>query len=186
MVSGAEREKLIQQFAERAEALGAKVERFPDFEAGRKFIGKFLHDRQIQGVLVAGTLQEKFRTADRLGGMDFENRRDFDSAEVGVMTADFGIAETGTLVQLLANDTEKLAGILPPCCLAILETGKIFPVAEDLAETLTGHLAQCSGFGPQAAFISGPSRTADIECQLQVGVHGPGELLILLIDRELP
>ena len=160
-------------------------ERFADFDSCRKFIGKFFKDRQIQSIIASGTLKKKFRTTDLAAGMDSENMQGFDLAEVGVVLADFGIAETGTLVQFSSTDEEKLSGILPPACMAILETGKIVPTAESLVELISRHLAQTSGFGPQVAFISGPSRTADIECELQIGVHGPAELFILLIDRGL-
>lgn len=103
------------------------------------------------------------------------------SQEVGLMTAQFGIAETGTLVQFYQEDQDKLSGILPEICLALLATSKIVETADELCEIISSHLSQ----GKQVGFISGPSRTADIECQLQIGVHGPAELIILLVEQRL-
>jgi L-lactate dehydrogenase complex protein LldG len=185
MVTAPERENLIQQFSERATALGAKVERFPDFDSCRKFIGKFLQDRRPRGIAASESLRKKIRTTDLVIGMDSDHLQNCAQAELGVILADYGLAETGTLAQFSVDDAEKLPGILPLVCLAILPTGRIVPAAESIAELISQHLAQTSGFGPQVAFISGPSRTADIECELQIGVHGPAELFILLLDRGL-
>ncbi len=180
-----EREDLVRKFTERAAALGARVERFSDFDSCRKFIGKFLKDRRPRGIAASEALRKKFQAADLVIGMDSDHLQNCAQAELGLILADYGLAETGTLAQFSVNDAEKLPGILSLVCLAILPTGRIVPAAESIAELISQHLAKTSGFGPQVAFISGPSRTADIECELQVGVHGPAELFILLLDRGL-
>ena len=59
-----EREDLVRKFTERAAALGARVERFSDFDSCRKFIGKFLKDRRPRGIAASEALRKKFQAAD--------------------------------------------------------------------------------------------------------------------------
>ncbi|MBI3940573.1 MAG: lactate utilization protein [Acidobacteria bacterium] len=93
---------------------------------------------------------------------------------VGVTGADFGLADTGTLVLQTSDRRGRLLSALPPVHVAILEAQRILP---DLA----AFLAQGCGDSSAVAFVTGPSKTADIEQTLTVGVHGPAELHIVLV-----
>lgn len=102
--------------------------------------------------------------------------REFDVAAVavGVTGADFGLADTGTLVLKTSNQRGRLLSLLPPVHVAILETECLLP---DLASFLAQPVENCSAI----TLITGPSKTADIEQKLTTGVHGPGEICILLV-----
>ncbi|MBI2820600.1 MAG: LUD domain-containing protein [Acidobacteria bacterium] len=102
---------------------------------------------------------------------------EFDIATVaaGVTGADFGLADTGTVVLQASRQRGRLLSLLPPVHLVILEAARVLP---DLAS----FLAHPRGESSALTFITGPSKTADIEQNLAVGVHGPGELHIILVE----
>jgi L-lactate dehydrogenase complex protein LldF len=84
-----------------------------------------------------------------------------------------GIANTGTVLILDEGETLK-ASLLPETHLAILRTSQLVAdLPEALAKTRNS---------PNAVLISGPSRTADIEMTLTIGVHGPKEIVVFLVD----
>lgn len=107
-------------------------------------------------------------------------RRTAASATAGVSGANFAIADTGTVVLESTDEATRLATTLPERHFVLLDPRKI--VADGLAAVpLLRHLheRQPRNF---LAYISGPSRTADIERVLTIGVHGPCELHILLLE----
>ena len=102
--------------------------------------------------------------------------------DVGVTTAQAGIAETGTLVLDSSVEHNRLISLVPPVHIAILDAARIYAT---LGETLA--MLQNSGeVSPAITFITGPSRTADIELTLAIGVHGPQELYVIIIQDQKP
>ncbi len=101
-------------------------------------------------------------------------------AEVGISGLDLAIVETGTLVQDATCIGGRLVSMLPPVHVALVRTDRIVATLRVALDRYSGNL---NGLPPYLAFISGPSRTADIERVLTIGVHGPGELRIIFIDR---
>ena len=101
-------------------------------------------------------------------------------AGVGISAFDLAIVETGTLVQDATNLDCRLVSMLPPVHVALVPTDRIVPTLRDALELYGRDL---DGLPPYLAFVTGPSRTADIERVLTIGVHGPAELHIIFIDR---
>lgn len=99
--------------------------------------------------------------------------------DMGVTTVDFGIAETGTLVLNSDSEETRLSTMLCETHVAILEESKIRETALTMTDELKDLTGQASSY---TAFITGASRTADIERVLALGVHGPLELVILLVE----
>jgi L-lactate dehydrogenase complex protein LldF len=98
------------------------------------------------------------------------------SAQAG-LTGSFGaIAETGTLILAGGQGRLQTASLLPPLHIALLERDKIYA---SLAEVT--RLPEIQAF-PTVVLVSGPSRTADIEMTLTIGVHGPGELHVIILE----
>ena len=93
--------------------------------------------------------------------------------------ADRGIADTGTLV--LNSDSEELriATMLSETHVAVLSVENVVPSMDALEGYMSEHFKKGPGY---IAFITGPSRTADIERILTIGVHGPERLHILFLD----
>lgn len=112
-----------------------------------------------------------------------ENLREYPGGiDMGVTRVDFGIAETGTLVLNSNSEETRLSTMLCETHVAILEESKIRETALSMADELNELTRQPSSY---TAFITGASRTADIERVLALGVHGPLELVILLVEASL-
>ncbi len=110
---------------------------------------------------------------DRLDGL---SRDDLFACDAGVTTAQWGIAETGTLVLESARERSRLLSLVPPIHVALLSTRCI-------CESLGDALARVSTSSHAITFITGPSRTSDIELTLVVGVHGPQTVHVLLMEE---
>ena len=93
---------------------------------------------------------------------------------VGVTRAICGLADTGSILEADGAGDKLRASLLTEIHLAVLKKSTIYPSLSDAI-----HLARDT---KSAVFITGPSRTADIEMTLTIGVHGPGELHVLLVD----
>jgi len=105
------------------------------------------------------------------------SRDELFSCDAGVTTAQWGIAETGTLVLESARERSRLASLVPPVHVAILSTRCICPSLGDA-------LARVDPASHAITLITGPSRTSDIELTLVVGVHGPQTVHVLLLEEE--
>ena len=101
---------------------------------------------------------------------------DIFSYDVGISTVQAAIAETGTLVLVSADERHRLVSLVPPVHIAIVDASRI---CETLGEALT-LLRNGRELSRAVTFITGPSRTADIELTLTVGVHGPQELYVII------
>lgn len=98
--------------------------------------------------------------------------------DVGISTAQAAIAETGTLVLESKSERHRLVSLVPPVHIAIIEATSI---CLTLGEALTAfHGGEPAEVSPTITFITGPSRTADIELTLAIGVHGPQELYVII------
>ena len=106
------------------------------------------------------------------------SKDDLFTVDVGITSAQAGIAETGTLVLDSSVERNRLVSLVPPIHIAILDASKIFLT---LGETLAA-LQAGEELSPAITFITGPSRTADIELTLTLGVHGPQELYVIIND----
>lgn len=102
--------------------------------------------------------------------------RDIFRFDVGITTAQAAVAETGTLVLDSTCERHRLVSLVPPVHIAIVN-------ASAIRETLSDALAllrKDKEISPAVTFITGPSRTADIELTLTIGVHGPQELYVIV------
>ncbi|OGN71882.1 MAG: hypothetical protein A2X25_14835 [Chloroflexi bacterium GWB2_49_20] len=98
------------------------------------------------------------------------------TCRAGLTRATAGLADTGSLLVTGGAGDLLSASLLPETHLAILNISDLHASLPDVLNTRVVRQA------PAAVVISGPSRTADIEMTLTIGVHGPGELIVLLVD----
>ena len=103
------------------------------------------------------------------------DKHDIFGFDVGVSTAQAAIAETGTLVLDSACERHRLVSLVPPVHIAIVNASSIVDTLSDVLALL-----QKKEISPAITFITGPSRTADIELTLAIGVHGPQELYVIV------
>ena len=114
-------------------------------------------------------------SSDKYSNKDSSNT-DLFALDVGITYAQAGIAETGTLVLDSSVERNRLVSLVPPVHIAILDASRIYTT---LAQTLEV-LQRRGELSPAITFITGPSRTADIELTLTIGVHGPQELHVIV------
>jgi len=173
-------------FHERLEAVGGRVHVVPDERAARAALAAIVRELGAREVALSDSELVR-RVAEGLEGPEgirlFDGSRDrarLLACDLGISGAQWGIAETGTLVLDSARERHRLVSVVPPVHVALLEARTILPALEDALE------AARVGHGRAAppstlTFITGPSRTADIELTLVVGVHGPRALHAIVI-----
>jgi L-lactate utilization protein LutC len=99
------------------------------------------------------------------------------AADVGITGADYLVAETGSVVLGSRPDAPRSVSLLPPVHIVVAEGGRILPDLFDLFAALEPNkntLPAC------LTVITGPSKTGDIELRLVTGVHGPGEVHVIM------
>ncbi|HEX5671103.1 MAG TPA: lactate utilization protein [Acidimicrobiia bacterium] len=96
----------------------------------------------------------------------------------GLTGADFGLAESGSIVLRSGPGRARLASIVPAVHVAILPVGRVI---RSLAHYAAEHPAAPTGLS-NLVVVTGPSRTGDIEQQLNLGVHGPRHLHVVLVN----
>jgi L-lactate utilization protein LutC len=97
------------------------------------------------------------------------------AADVGITGADWGIAESGTLVLASGPGRPRLASLLPAVHLAVLRADRILP-------DLPALFARTADLPSALTFVTGPSRSADIGFTPVLGAHGPTEVVVLVVD----
>ena len=181
-----------EHFSARAREVGAEVYMVANSEEATSRVAEILRDRGAQSVSLSpglGDLEAPIRQAMYGAGVRvIESGASTVSVEetrAGITSAALGIAETGSL--LIEGDAlfPRLATMLPLVHVVVMPSSALVSSLDEAGE----HLRKSALDGPEgplhyASFVTGPSRTADIEKTLSTGVHGPGELHIVLISGE--
>jgi L-lactate dehydrogenase complex protein LldG len=177
---------MYEQFKARAEAVGADVHRFKGKEEALDFILPFLRKEGIADA--PGSLAVwadcpflkgmNPKLLAEVAGLRFEvSRNAATGARIGITQVEWALADTGTLVQDQTAVEQRLASSLTDIHIALVPTNGILPDKVALLARIN------PGTSRYIAFITGPSRTADIERVLTIGVHGPERLVIVCVDE---
>jgi L-lactate utilization protein LutC len=97
--------------------------------------------------------------------------------DIGITSADYALSDTGTLVMIASPAEARLMSLLPPAHLAVIPKACILTGLDELF-TIIPNPAEVSS---SMVLITGPSRTADIEQILVRGVHGPGQVTVVIV-----
>ncbi len=126
-------------------------------------------------VAAAGHEDEEARMKHRIAAAE---------AQIGVTGADFALAETGTLILLSGRGRPRSTSLLPDYHVAVFGKGALVESLEEVGVILESlHVDPALTMsGAMINFITGPSRTADIELTLTRGVHGPKEVHAIFVD----
>jgi L-lactate dehydrogenase complex protein LldG len=178
---------IFDTFKTRAEAVSAEVHSFPGKPQALGFIADLLRREgisdapQAYAVWADGcflTTEDRQRFAKDLPGLRFEVTRELAAeAKIGISEMEWAIADTGTVVQDASAVEKRLVSTLPSIHVAIVGTENILP---DMPAVLKKVSPQQAAY---LSMITGPSRTADIERVLTIGVHGPARLIIVAIGE---
>lgn len=180
--------ELYEKFKVKLEAVSGECYRVKTPKEAGELVSKVLKLKGVRKVaLLESQISHEGSFAQHLEKENIvvkrENLREAASdAEAGITQVNYAIAELGTVVQAdeHSNVDQRLCSTLVPIHVALVETSKIIPT---LLETMTvlHHLPQIPGF---IGFITGPSRTSDIERVLTIGVHGPQQLVVVFVDDQ--
>lgn len=109
----------------------------------------------------------------------------FASVQVGITSCAYAIADTGTLVMMSSQDQGRSVHLISAVHLVVmtadqirLRLGEVFADVQKLGETAPDQVPA------SIHFVSGPSRSSDIENDQSIGVHGPARVIILLLDAQ--
>ena len=176
---------LFDLFRKNAELVSAKVKKIRTLSEAMDYGWSFVNNDSCKEKIIAvpefsaSELDELQRKAPDIKVVQKELSRYNKGISAAITYAEFGIAETGTLVINSKDMDKRLATMIPDVHIAILPESKIVKTSEDLIPQINNILSESSGY---LAFVTGASRTADIERVLVVGVHGPLELHILIME----
>ena len=178
---------LIKLMQEKAEAVQTIVSKIIRIEDALQYTVNITKEQGGQTVAATGLvakeqslLKKQCETAD-LTLLEFPLRPHANEIHTSLTPVDWGIAETGTLVLDSTSEDVRIATMLAETHVAVLPASKIKPDSASLENELNAILKTDASL--YYAFITGASRTADIERVLAIGVHGPQELHILIMEE---
>jgi L-lactate dehydrogenase complex protein LldG len=168
---------LVARFRGHCEKLATTTEVIASMADAPRAAAAYLaaHQLPVHGVVWPALAQLDWAGA----GLHLEARRAVSEDMVGITGAFCAIAETGTLMLLSGVDTPANTSLVPETHIALLPISRIVPGMEDGYDLMRSE----RGLPPRAVnFVSGPSRTADIEQKMVMGAHGPYRVHVILIE----
>lgn len=174
----------VPDFVDAATAVGTIVHRLRGSAGLDAFLWEVVRANQVKTAVVSED-PETAGVYSRLSALGVEVRT-FDSfhnparSDIGVTGALWGIAATGTLVLHSRRAGGRSVGLLPPVHVALLEADRILNASEDLFRQMGQRMA--GGMPSQLVLATGPSRSGDIELEITVGVHGPKQVWVGIIE----
>jgi L-lactate dehydrogenase complex protein LldG len=176
-------EALVAEFIREAKAVGAGTYRVAKHELAQTLVGILRDDRSAVAAAGLEELVEELcghgvpiqceskngKAAEALAGVD-----------AGLGRALAGISASGTVVIGPGSGLEGLVSILPPHYVALLPSASILP---DVAAALGNAAPLIATASSRVAFVTGPSRTSDIELTPVIGVHGPLRVDVVIVDE---
>ena len=178
------------RFIEELEALGGHGKRVENLEEAREYVLDLAREREAKLLLRWDVDDLEDLGVDApLGetGVEVAVWRDLadfreiaGKADIGLSTAEWAIAETGTLVLEGGPGKGRTVTLLPPTYVALMPVERILRTVPEAIEKYAG--GEAGGLPANVCFHTGPSRSGDIEMSLFVGMHGPGDVHVVLVD----
>jgi L-lactate dehydrogenase complex protein LldG len=178
------------RFIEELEALGGHGKRVENLEEAREYVLDLAREREAKLLLRWDVDDLEDLGVDApLGetGVEVAVWRDLadfreiaGKADIGLSTAEWAIAETGTLVLEGGPGKGRTVTLLPPTYVALMPAERILRTVPEAIEKYAG--GEAGGLPANVCFHTGPSRSGDIEMSLFVGMHGPGDVHVVLVD----
>jgi L-lactate utilization protein LutC len=173
-------EDRIALMISRLEALAGRAVRVPAMDAARAFVAEAIGGKSAVasnapylaecGIANLPGVRSGIREVGELTEVCAR-------VDIGITSADYALSDTGTLVMLASPAESRLVSLLPPAHIAVVPRERILTGLDELFTVLPDPAAQTSSM----VLITGPSRTADIEQILVRGVHGPGQITVVIV-----
>lgn len=178
---------LSARFLEELEALDGHGKRVASYEEARDYILSLAEEKKA-ALLVRwdGEELERLSVDEPLNEAgvevaiwrDVENFREVAGrADIGLSTAEWAIAETGSLVLESGPDKGRTVTLLPPTYVAVVPMERMLSTMPEVIEKY----AEKEEIPANLCFHTGPSRSGDIEQSLTIGMHGPGDVHVILV-----
>ncbi len=190
VVSSAESKRtsaMIDAFTERIAPLGVEVVRAPGIAEAANYLERIVRDAGQSSAMISGELRStapELIGAVRKRGIDIEEVTTPESAldvPVGFVLGMHAVAETGSVLLAESTLADRAVGMLTLTCVQIVHTETLLPGLDEAGAVLRRLALRPNG--AYASLVTGPSRTADIEMSLTVGVQGPGKVAVLFVDE---
>jgi L-lactate dehydrogenase complex protein LldG len=187
-------EDMLTRYVRETAAAGGRVAKVDDWDSARDELDKFFRQYEPRSALCwRHPVLDRLRLPEILAEhgvelVDFEaiaglereaQRAKMLATDVGITSTTWAVAETGSLLCAHGPMNERLASLVPPVHLAVVERRQIVADLFDAIAKLGERSPE--SFPSNATFITGPSKTGDIETKLVTGVHGPGKWHVVVV-----
>lgn len=171
------RQDLTDDFKQNLESVGGQVSVVSGEADAAKALGNIIAQLGAKRIAISNSdlIGRLIPTDTTLDVSENTPSDELFGCDLGITSAQYGIAETGTLVLESARESHRLTSLVPPIHVCILRGSNIRQTLGEILELTEKDL------NPAVTFITGASRTSDIELTLAIGVHGPGELYVIII-----
>jgi L-lactate dehydrogenase complex protein LldG len=175
------------RFLEELEALEGRGERTGSMEEARDYVlslarekgAKLLvrwDDEELEALGVDDPLKEEGVEVAVWWGLD-DFREVAGGADIGLTTAEWAVAETGSLILTGGPGRGRTVALLPPTHVAVVPVERLLSTVPEAIEKYAG----AEGLPANVCLHTGPSRSGDIEMSLTIGMHGPGDVRVVLV-----
>jgi L-lactate dehydrogenase complex protein LldG len=175
------------RFLRELEALGGHGRRAKDPDEAREYVLSVARERDARLLLRWDVRELEELGVDgplREAGVEVAVWRDLDDfrevaarADIGLSSAEWAVAETGSLILEGGPGKGRTVTLLPPSYVAVLPAEKVLRTVPEAIEKYAGNGA----LPANVCLHTGPSRSGDIEMTLTIGVHGPGDVHVVLV-----
>jgi len=180
--------ELLSEFRRHIEILAGELHVFDSMERLAETIPRILHETNPEKCRSHHhPLIETIKSVNPTAGsyLRYIDNQEIDSVtfagiEVGITGAEYLVARTGSIMLRTISAGGRRLSVLPPTHVIIATSGCLVYSLDEVLKNLKKDTQDWS----YATFITGPSRTSDIEKQLVLGAHGPKRLIILLLQTD--
>lgn len=174
----------FEDFTRRAEAVSAEVY-FTNLKDAKNTLQEVFKRENAKNIIafksdLIDNLEIDKISKDMNINLFFEGgKKEANIADIGISEMECALAETGSVIEWSYPVWKRLVSAMPNVHIALVRSNRIVKDYESMFEIFKEKFA--SG---HISFITGPSRTADIERVLTIGVHGPSKLVVILVEEE--
>lgn len=189
LVSASDLQKvpLIERFQENLVSIGGNCTVVKDEQEAAQTVQAIIEKTKACGIAVSDSpLVKKVCGLLKTKAVLLENvlAAELFEFDLGITGAQWAIAETGTLVLESEKERHRLSSLVPPVHVCLIESKQIRQTMGEVLNLLNEK--EPDELSRTITFITGASRTSDIELTLAIGVHGPAELHVIIVDKPEP
>jgi len=179
-----DRNDMLQRLKEECAAVSTNLHPVRNIDDAARIVDRMLNENGVSRLVITEDPIVQAISSRVIGRHEVvpssSERSLIEQADMGITTVRLAIAEHGTFVMIPDDDHGRLASLLPPHHLIVMSQDRLVGT---LSEALQFIEDDEGGIPENVTFISGPSRTADIEQTLVTGIHGPAKLDVVLIEQ---